>query len=95
MRTHQLKINFNNLKHDIEKDYFKFRDIFYRCLVANLAIFHTTKQPLLHNTILEDAHNNQLLHYLINKQAEIVGFNEILQQCKDARLRLLNAEGMC
>ena len=33
--------------------------------------------------------------YLINKQAEIVGFNEILQQCKDARLRLLNAEGMC
>ena len=30
--------------------------------------------------------------YLINRQAEIIGFNEILQQCKDARLRLLNAE---
>lgn len=80
MRTHQLKINFNNLKHDIERDYFKFRDIFYRCLVANLAIFHITKQPLLHNTVLEDAHHNQLLHYLINKQASC---EEIIAQISD------------
>lgn len=67
MRTFTLKINMNNLKKDIEKDYFKYRDIFYRCLIVNLCIYSKLNPNLvLTTTIIEDSHYNQYLLNLIN-----------------------------
>lgn len=67
MRTFQLKINFNNLSRDIEKDYFKHKDIFYRCLIVNLCTYNLLHSPILHNTIIEDSHYNQYLLHLVNR----------------------------
>lgn len=68
MKTQVLKINVNNLKNEIEKDYFKYKDIFYRCLIVNLCIYNSFNNMVLHSTIVEDAQYNQFLLYLAQKQ---------------------------
>lgn len=71
MRTYQLKINVNNLRAEIKKDYFKYRDIFYRCLIGNLSVYHQLYGQVLQNTIIEDSHYNQYLLYLVNRNMSL------------------------
>ena len=67
MRTYVLKINVNNIHSEIQRDYFKYRDIFYKCLIVNLCICSKLTIENLHqSSIIEDSHYNQYLIYLIN-----------------------------
>lgn len=66
MKTHVLKINANNLHRQIHEDYFKYRDIFYRCLVGNLALHQQLYTDVLSSSVMEDAMYNQYLLSLIN-----------------------------
>lgn len=68
MRTHVLKVNVNNLKREINNNYFKYKDIFYKCLVVNLCLYNITKGNILNNVIIEDSTYQQYLSYLINKK---------------------------
>ena len=71
MRTHQLKINVNNIKRDINAQYFRFRDMFYRMLVTNICIYNYMNYGLLQNTIIEESSYNQYFLYLANKQLSL------------------------
>ena len=71
MKTHLLRINANNLRKEIHHDFFKYRDIFYKCLVANLAVYNQMYANVLSTTILEDAAYNQYLLSLVNRQASL------------------------
>ena len=71
MRTFQLKINFNHIGGEIEKDYFKYRDLFYRCLVVNIHFYHLFHGSILGNTIMEDSHYNQYMLHLTSKGSDI------------------------
>lgn len=71
MRTQVLKINVVNLKHEIERDYFRFKELFYRCLVVNLCVYNTFHQNVLQSTIIEDGHYNQFLLFLTQKACSI------------------------
>lgn len=71
MKTYQLKINVNNIKQEIEQNYFKYKDIFYKSLIVNLCIYNTFNKNILSNTIIDDSHYNQYLLYLANKQATV------------------------
>lgn len=55
MVIHQLKINFANLKSEIERNYFAYRDIFYAALIVNLCNYHTTTRNIAETLILEDS----------------------------------------
>lgn len=67
MRTQVLKINVVNMKHEIERDYFRYKELFYRCLIVNLCIYNTFTHNVLQSTIIEDGHYNQFLLYLGQK----------------------------
>ena len=67
MQTFQLKINMSSLKHQIEKDYFSYRDMFFKCLAVNLCVYNQLYKNILSNTVLEDKHYHDFLQYLINK----------------------------
>lgn len=71
MITHSVRINLNNIKKHINKQYFKYRDIFYRILLINLCINREFNNTTLSNTIIEDAGYNQYFLYLINKQLSL------------------------
>lgn len=71
MRTQVLKFNVNNIRQQIEQDYFRYKDLFYRCLIVNLCIYNTFNNQILASTIIEDSHYNQYLMYLAQKQASI------------------------
>lgn len=71
MRTQVLKINVNNIRHEIEKDYFRYKDLFYRCLIVNLCIYNSMNNMILASTIIEDSHYNQYLLFLGQKQATL------------------------
>lgn len=77
MRTQVLKINVNNIRHEIEKDYFRYKDLFYRCLIVNLCVYNTFNHVILTSTIIEDSHYNQYLLYLAQKQATV---NELVAE---------------
>lgn len=77
MRTHVLKVNVNNLKREINNNYFKYKDIFYKCLVVNLCLYNMTKYDILENVIIEDSTYQQYLSYLINKRCTLP---ELLQE---------------
>lgn len=68
MRTFVLKINVNNLRREIDNNYFKFRDIFYKCLIVNLCIYHNLRTPILLNSVIEDSNYNQYLILMSAKQ---------------------------
>lgn len=67
MKTYELKINASNLKKEIEKDYFKYKDIYYKCLIGNLCLYNTLYGEVLSNTIIGESHYNQYLLNLINR----------------------------
>lgn len=67
MKTYFLKINANNLRNEIKKDYFKYRDIFFKCLIGNLCVHNQLYKSVLSSTIIEDSHYNQYLMYLISR----------------------------
>lgn len=71
MRTHVLKINVSNLKRDIENDYFRYKELFYRCLIVGLCVHNSFSRNVLHTTIIEDSHYNQFLMYLAQKVCSV------------------------
>lgn len=77
MRTQVLKVNVNNLKKEINNNYFKYKDIFYKCLVVNLCLYSMTKRDITENVIIEDSVYQQYLSYLINKKCNLP---ELLQE---------------
>lgn len=77
MRTFHLKVNINNIKHNIDDHYFKYRDIFYRILVTNICVYNYINYGLLQNTIIEESHYNQVFLNLANKWLSL---KEILQE---------------
>lgn len=77
MRTQVLKVNVNNLKKEINNNYFKYKDIFYKCLVVNLCLYSMTKRDITENVIIDDSVYQQYLSYLINKKCNLP---ELLQE---------------
>jgi hypothetical protein len=77
MKTYELKINASNLKNEIERDYFKYKDIFYKCLIGNLCLYNTLYGEVLSNTIIGESHHNQYLLSLINRPVTLAS---ILQE---------------
>lgn len=71
MRTDYLKVNVNNIKQQINSQYFKYRDIFYRMLITNICIYNYMNYGILKNTILEDSSYNQYFLYIANKQLSL------------------------
>lgn len=71
MRTYTLKINVNNIKKDINNQYFRFRDIFYRILVTNICVYNCINYGVLQNTIIEESSYNQYLIHLANKNLNL------------------------
>jgi len=71
MKTYQLKINMANLKKEVERDYFKYKDIFYKCLIGNINLFNILhfKNPTI--SILDDSHYNQFYLYSITNGVTI------------------------
>lgn len=83
MRTDSLKVNVNNIKRQMNTQYFKYRDMFYRMLVANICIFNYMNYDALRNTIFEDSSYNQFFLYIANKRLsleEILTELNILQE---------------
>lgn len=73
MHTETLKININNIKRQVYNQYFKYRDIFYRMLIANICIYNYLNHNVLQNTILEDSSYNQYFLYIANKRLNLEG----------------------
>jgi len=71
MKTFTLRINVNNLRDEIEKDFFKFKDIFYKALIANLYAYDMFNSRILPNTIIEDSYYNQYLLFIISKNTTL------------------------
>lgn len=77
MRTETLKVNVNNIKREINSQYFKYRDMFYRMLVANICVYNYMNYNVLQNTIFEDSSYNQYFLYVANKRLSL---EEILSE---------------
>jgi len=77
MRTETLKVNVNNIKREINSQYFKYRDMFYRMLVANICVYNYMNYNVLLNTIFEDSSYNQYFLYVANKRLSL---EEILSE---------------
>lgn len=71
MRTDSLKVNVNNIKREMNSQYFKYRDMFYRMLVANICIYNYMNYDALRNTIFEDSSYNQFFLYIANKRLSL------------------------
>lgn len=77
VKTHTLKVNINNIKREINSQYFRYRDMFYRMLVTNICIYNYINYGVLQNTIIEESSFNQYFLYLANKQLSL---EEILME---------------
>lgn len=62
MRTVTIKINYANLKTEIEENYFYYLDLFYKAFVVNICTFDKTVKPVLFSTVIENAQYNLFLH---------------------------------
>lgn len=71
MRIVLLKINVNDVFKEIEEEYFKYRDTFYKCLIVNLIVFNSTKSLILHNVIIEDNYYNEYLKSLVARNLNL------------------------
>lgn len=71
MKTYVLKINMANIRKDIEKDYFKYKDIFFKCLLTNLYVYSAMYRNILPSTVIEDSHYNQHLMYLVSSNMSV------------------------
>lgn len=67
MRTYTLKINVNHLKKDIEKDYFKYRQMFFKALVVSVCINSVLYKDLVPFTVIEDEVYNQYFLQLASR----------------------------
>lgn len=61
MLSSTLRINQNNLKNELEENYFYYLDVFHRCLLVSLVLHHNTKENVLESTIMENAYYSQML----------------------------------
>lgn len=61
MRTVTIKINYANLKNEIETNYFYYLDLFYKTFIVSLCIFDKNVKPILFSTVIE---NSQYNHFL-------------------------------
>jgi len=77
MKTFQLKINMANLKNEIDKDYFKYKDIFYKCLIGNLTLSNIHVKEVTGTAILDDSYYNQ---YFLYAAANNITVKRILEE---------------
>lgn len=68
MRTVTLKINYANLKEDIENDYFHYLDLFYKSFLVSLVIYSNNIKPIFYNTIIENEKYNYFLREVLEAQ---------------------------
>jgi len=61
VRTVTIKINYANLKNEIETNYFYYLDLFYKTFIVSLCIFDKNVKPILFSTVIE---NSQYNHFL-------------------------------
>lgn len=61
MRHHSLRINYNNLKDEIEKDYFHYLDMFYKALILYMVYNDRPDFPLVGSLVLENKLYDDLL----------------------------------
>ncbi len=77
MKTDTVKINLNNIKKNINNNYFRYRDMFYRMLVTNICVYNCINYGMLQNTIIEESHYSQYFLNIANKQLSL---EEILSE---------------
>lgn len=71
IRTKDCLINLSNLKSQIDNDYFKYRDMFYRCMIVNLGLYNLTKEEIRCTTIIEDSHYHQTFFTMLEGSPSI------------------------
>lgn len=63
MHTYVLRINFSHLKKEIDDNYFLYRDIFYKCLVASMYNYCINDKDITKNILID---NSYYWQYLVN-----------------------------
>lgn len=66
MRTYVLRINFNNLRKEINDNYFLYKDIFYKCFIANVYSYCINNKDVSKNIFIDNAHYWQYFVNAIN-----------------------------
>lgn len=72
MKTYVLRINFNNLKPQIDSNYFLYKDVFYKCFIASMYNHYINNKQILNNILIDNSHYWQ---YFINA----VNINQTLE----------------
>lgn len=68
MRTVTVKINYANLKNEIESNYFYYLDLFYKTFIVSMCIFDKNVKPILFSTVIENSQYNYFLHEVRDAQ---------------------------
>ncbi len=66
MHEHILSINIAHLQEGINRNFFEFRDVFYRCLIAALWSHNNPNAHTGTQIAIDDQSYNQLLHELLH-----------------------------
>jgi len=74
MQSFQLKINISNLKKEIAEDYFRYLDIFHKCLAGNLYLINMHNNGILRSTAFENAIYNQYFNNLVSSNTRVEAF---------------------
>lgn len=73
----RLKINVAELSSDISNNYFKYRDIYYRCLVNCLYIYSIYRDNILPTSVIEEDKYNS---YLTTLKSSIPTVEQLITQ---------------
>ncbi len=61
MRTVTLKINYAVLKEQIEEDYFKTLDLFYKAFIVSLCLYDRNVKPVVFNSFIENGNYHRFM----------------------------------
>lgn len=65
MKHHSIKINYNNIKGQIQQDYFHYLDLFYKILILYIVFNDRPEMPLTSTLVLENKYYDDLLRRVI------------------------------
>ena len=74
MQSFQLKVNISNLRKEIAKDYFRYLDIFHKCLAGSLYLSHLENNSTSQTVSFENAIYNTYFTSLVNSNVSIEQF---------------------
>lgn len=74
MRTYVLRINFNNIRQEIEDNYFLYKDIFYKCFIVSVYLYYLNDRNIYKNIFIDNTHYWQYFTNSIdiNKPVELM-----------------------